>query len=116
MRTSNRRISTLFLLPAVLLLFVGQAVFLTGCATSRSAKTETTGQYVDDSAITGKIKAAILKDPDLKVSQISVETYKGVVQLSGFVDTPDMKSKATEVANSVPGVVKVKNDLIIKAG
>ncbi len=85
---------------------------LVGCAAS--SKSESTGQYVDDSAITAKVKGAIFKDPALKVSQISVETYKGVVQLSGFVDSADNVRKAGDIAASVPGVVSVKNDLIVK--
>ena len=104
----------LFLLPVALLLLVGQSVVLTGCAST--AKTESTGQYLDDSTITGKVKAKILEDPQLKVMQVTVETYKGVVQLSGFVDSYDTKKRAEQVAASVSGVVSVKNDLIIKAG
>jgi hyperosmotically inducible periplasmic protein len=75
---------------------------------------ESTGEYVDDSTITTKVKAAILEDSALKTFQISVTTYKGVVQLSGFVDSKEMIGRAGEVAGKVSGVREVKNDLIVK--
>jgi hypothetical protein len=85
------------------------------CGTSTSSRThESTGEYVDDSAITAKVKAAILEDPELKTLQISVKTFKGVVQLSGFVDSKEMVARAGEVAGQVSGVREVKNDLIVK--
>ena len=83
-----------------------------GCASSPTR--ESTGEYVDDSAITTKVKAAILNDPSLKVFQINVETFKGEVQLSGFVDSAKSVDKAGEVARSVKGVKSVKNNLIVK--
>jgi len=83
-----------------------------GCAATRTK--EGTGGYVDDSVITTKVKSAILTDPALKVFQINVETFKGEVQLSGFVDSHQMAKKAGEVARSVHGVVGVKNNLIVK--
>ena len=83
-----------------------------GCASTRT--TEGTGEYVDDSAITTKVKAAILGDSELKVMQINVETFKGVVQLSGFVNNQKSATKAAEVARGVSGVVSVKNNLIVK--
>jgi osmotically-inducible protein OsmY len=85
---------------------------IAGCAGSRTQ--ESTGEYFDDSTITGKVKAAILGDPDLKVLQINVETFKGVVQLSGFVNSPQAVSRAVEVARGVSGVKSVKNNLIVK--
>ena len=87
------------------------AVFL-GCASTQ--KREGTGEYIDDSVITTKVKAAIFNDPSLKVFQINVETFKGEVQLSGFVDSAQMVKKAGEVARSVNGVKSVKNNLIVK--
>ena len=83
-----------------------------GCASTPTR--EGTGEYVDDSAITTKVKAVILNEPSLKVFQINVETFKGEVQLSGFVDTAQSKSKAGEVARGVKGVKSVKNNLIVK--
>ena len=86
-------------------------VFL-GCAATQNR--ESTGQYIDDSVITTKVKAAILDEPSLKVFQINVQTYQGVVQLSGFVDSALNVKKAGEVAGSVAGVKEVKNDLVVK--
>lgn len=83
-----------------------------GCAST--PKKEGTGEYIDDSAITTKVKAAIFNDPALKVFQINVETFKGEVQLSGFVDSAQSVSKAGEVARGVGGVKSVKNNLIVK--
>jgi len=85
---------------------------LLGCASTPTK--ESTGEYVDDSAITTKVKSAIFNDPDLKVFQINVETFKGEVQLSGFVDSAQHVKKAGEVARGVGGVKSVKNNLIIK--
>jgi hypothetical protein len=83
-----------------------------GCASTRTK--EGTGEYVDDTAITTKVKAAIFTHPDLKVMQINVETFKGVVQLSGFVNSKESVTKAGEVARGVKGVTGVKNNLIVK--
>lgn len=83
-----------------------------GCASTQ--KREGTGEYLDDSAITTKVKAAIFNEPTLKVFQINVETFKGDVQLSGFVDSSRSVSKAGEVARGVKGVRSVKNNLIVK--
>lgn len=85
------------------------ALLLVGACASTS-KQESTGEYFDDSLITTKVKTAILNEPSLKVSQISVETYKGVVQLSGFVDSADAGAKAVALARAVKGVSEVKND------
>ena len=85
---------------------------LAGCAGSRTQ--ESTGQYFDDAAITTKVKTAIFNDPNLKANEIGVETYKGVVQLSGFVASRADINRATEVARSVAGVQNVKNDIHVK--
>lgn len=84
-----------------------------GCASS--SKHEGTGEYIDDSVITTKVKAAVLKEDTLKSTEINVETYKGVVQLSGFVNSQADIEKAVEVARSVKGVTSVKNDMQLKA-
>ena len=73
-----------------------------------------TGEYVDDSVITTKVKSLLASDDFLKSFQIGVETYKGVVQLSGFVNTQKAVDKAVQIAGSVAGVKSVKNDLIVK--
>jgi len=82
------------------------------CAPTRTH--ESTGEYVDDSTITTKIKALIAEDNFLKSFEIGVKTFKGTVQLSGFVNSQSLKDKAGEIARSVKGVVSVKNDLIVK--
>jgi osmotically-inducible protein OsmY len=83
-----------------------------GCGST--SKTEGTGEYVDDSVITAKVKAAILNDSSLKVNEINVETFKGVVQLSGFVRSQTDIDKAVQVARGVAGVKSVKNDMRVK--
>jgi osmotically-inducible protein OsmY len=92
--------------------FVGLFAALQGCSTSQSH--ESTGQYVDDSVVTSKVKSAIVSDMALKGFQINVKTYQGVVQLSGFVDSAQNANKAAELARGVNGVTDVKNDLIVK--
>ena len=86
--------------------------FTGGCASTPTR--ESTGEYVDNSVITAKVKAALLRDDAVKSSQIKVVTYKGVVQLSGFVDTADQKSAAGKDAAAVAGVTDVENNLIVK--
>ena len=95
-----------------ILICIGLIAVFVGCASTR--KSESTGEYVDDSTITTKVKTAIFNDPALKVFQITVETFKGEVQLSGFVDSAQNASKAGEVARGVGGVKSVKNSLIVK--
>ncbi|HSC05236.1 MAG TPA: BON domain-containing protein [Steroidobacteraceae bacterium] len=83
-----------------------------GCATQ--SEPQSPGAYMDDSWITTKVKTAILNEPSLKVMQINVETYKGAVQLSGFVDNAASQAKAVEIARSVQGVTSVKDDLRLR--
>lgn len=83
-----------------------------GCAST--ATQEGTGEYIDDTVITTKVKAAIFDEPSLKSSEINVETFKGVVQLSGFVSSRAEITKAVEIARSVKGVTSVKNDMRLK--
>ncbi|MEN8686012.1 MAG: BON domain-containing protein [Desulfuromonadales bacterium] len=99
--------------PAVkIILCVGLFFLLLVC--TASAQSETPGQYLDDSIITTKVKAAIFDEPSLKSLQIEVETYKGTVQLSGFVDSAASVEKAEDVARKVEGVKSVKNALSVK--
>ena len=72
------------------------------------------GRVVDDSVITGKVKAALVADTTTKAHQISVETFQGVVQLSGFVDNAEARSRAGQLAKQVDGVKNVKNDLELR--
>jgi osmotically-inducible protein OsmY len=83
-----------------------------GCASS--PRHEGTGQYFDDSVITTKVKAAIFDDPTTKVMEINVETFKGVVQLSGFVSSQAAANRAVELARGVSGVKGVTNDMRLK--
>jgi len=83
-----------------------------GCASTE--KHEGTGEYVDDSVITTKVKAALLNEPGLSSAEINVETFKGVVQLSGFVTSRADINKAIEIARNVKGVNSVKNDMRLK--
>jgi len=95
-----------------LVLCVGLITTSMGCASNQ--KHESTGQYVDDSVITTKVKAAIFNEASLKTLQINVKTFKTTVQLSGFVDSAQSIARAGEVARHVEGVVSVKNDLVVK--
>lgn len=105
MKPISKYLSSMVL--AVSLVFV-----VAGCASN--SRQEGTGEYIDDSVITGKVKMAILDDPALKVAEINVETFKGVVQLSGFVSSPAAASRAVQVARGVGGVKSVKDDMRIK--
>jgi osmotically-inducible protein OsmY len=104
MKNAGRYLSALFL--AVTLASAA------GC--SSTPQREGTGEYIDDSVITAKVKTAILNEPSLKVAEINVETFKGVVQLSGFVSSQAAANRAVEVARGVGGVKGVKNDMLIK--
>lgn len=84
----------------------------TGCGST--ATQSSTGEFIDDTVITARVKTAIFNDPVLKVAEINVETFKSVVQLSGFVSTRDDVVKAGTLARAVTGVVSVRNDIIIK--
>ena len=83
-----------------------------GCAGTPTR--EGTGEYFDDTVITTKVKTAIFNEPSLKSAEINVETFKGVVQLSGFVSSRADINKAVEVARGVKGVTSVKNDMRVK--
>lgn len=96
----------------VTLFFAMFMISMVGCAST--AKTEGTAEYIDDSAITAKVKAALVNEPMTKATEINVETFKGAVQLSGFVSSQAGINKATEVARGVSGVKSVKNDMRLK--
>ena len=100
-------------LVALLTLGGTAATFTAGCA--GTATRESTGEYIDDASITTKVKAAFVKDPVVKALQVNVDTFKGVVQLSGFVDTAEQKSRAEQVARGINGVGNVKNNISVKA-
>jgi osmotically-inducible protein OsmY len=83
-------------------------------ACASTSKQEGMGEYVDDSVITAKVKSMLAADDFLKSFQIGVESYKGTVQLSGFVNSQKAVDKAVEITRGVKGVESVKNDLIVK--
>jgi osmotically-inducible protein OsmY len=87
-------------------------VSVVGCASG--PQKEGTGEYIDDTAITTKVKSAVFNEPTLKSAEINVETFKGVVQLSGFVKTQAEVDRAAVVARGVSGVKSVKNDIRLK--
>lgn len=101
----SKRLTT-FLLVAATVTAMG------GCAATRTQ--ESTGQYMDDTAITAKVKSAIFQDPNLKSAEINVETFKGVVQLSGFVNSEADINRAVNVTRNIDGVRSVKNDMRMK--
>lgn len=84
-------------------------LFSLGCASTSTQ--ESSGEYLDDSVITARVKAAIFHEPTLKSSEINVETFKGVVQLSGFVNARSDIDKAVAIARGVKGVTSVRNDM-----
>jgi osmotically-inducible protein OsmY len=83
-----------------------------GCA--GSATRESTGEYIDDTWITTKVKAALIDDPVAKAREVNVETFKGVVQLSGFVSSREAMDQAVVIASNIEGVTSVRNDMRIK--
>ena len=94
--------------------FAGVLIMASALGCASTAKQEGTGEYVDDTVITSKVKTAIFNEPTLKSAEINVETFKGVVQLSGFVSSAANESTAVQVARNVGGVKSVKNDMRLK--
>jgi hyperosmotically inducible protein len=115
MASSNRILSVTLLAAATLAL--GACASSNKSTTNEGSKSETTGQYIDDATVTAKVKTAIANDVGVKAaSNVNVETYRGVVQLSGFADSDAQASKAVAAAKKVNGVRSVKNDMRVKAG
>lgn len=90
----------------------GLATVLVACA--GTATQSSTGELIDDSVITTRIKAALLKDPAVSAFDVSVETFKGSVQLSGFVGTSAQRARAGEIAQQTPGVTQVFNSIRLR--
>ena len=88
------------------------ALALGACTATRSQ--QSAGEVVDDSVLTAKVKTALIEDPVAKARDVNVETYRGVVQLGGFVDSDKARSRAAEITRSVNGVKNVRNDLEIR--
>lgn len=109
MKNATQRISVLLIAAAS-----AAAVLtgVTGCAST--ATQESTGQYMDDTAITAKVKTAIFNDASLKSAEINVETFKGVVQLSGFVNSAADIQRAVQLVQGISGVRSVRNDMRLK--
>lgn len=100
-------------LVTLLVLGTGVATISAGCA--GTATRESTGEYIDDATTTTKVKAAYVKDPVVKALDVKVDTFKGTVQLSGFVDTAEQKARAEQIAAGTTGVTAVKNNITVKA-
>lgn len=85
---------------------------LTACAPTASR--QGTGEYIDDAVISSRVKAAFAASPEVKATEVQVETFKGTVQLSGFVESSDSAARAAQLARAVPGVKEVRNSMVVK--
>ena len=94
--------------------FVSLIIALGLAACASTAQQEGTGEYFDDSVITAKVKTALLNDPTVSGLAVNVETFRGIVQLSGFVKTAAERTRAHAVAHEVGGVKQVRNDILIR--
>jgi osmotically-inducible protein OsmY len=99
---------------AIALAFGANAMAAEDTSKAAPSKTESPGAYIDDAVITTKVKAAIFENASLKATEINVETYKGIVQLSGFVKSRADIDNAVKLAQGIKGVRSVKNDMIVK--
>lgn len=105
----DKALTTTFLIAAL-----GGGALLTGCASDNPAP-KTAGEVVDDAWITTKVKASFVEDPTVRALAINVDTFKGVVQLSGFANTQAEIQRAAEIARGIKGVTSVKNDIRLKS-
>ena len=94
---------------------LGGGVLLTGCASNNPSNDKSAGEVVDDAWITTKVKASFVEDPAVKALDIKVDTFKGVVQLSGFANSSAEIARAAEIARGIKGVKSVKNDVRLKS-
>jgi osmotically-inducible protein OsmY len=99
---------------AMLLAALTASTVMAGCSSTPTQ--QSAGQAVDDGVVTAKVKAALIADPVTKAHQINVETFKGTVQLSGFVETDEARSRALQLARDVDGVRKVKDAMEVRRG
>lgn len=97
-----------------LALILGSGAVLVGTGCAGTSTKESTGEYIDNSAITAKVKSALASDEIVKARQINVESFRGTVQLSGFVNTSAEKERAGRIAATVEGVKEVKNNITVK--
>ena len=107
----KRKIASLLVLASLTTL---PLTFTNGCAVTQGR--ESAGRYVDDKAITARVKSKLYADHTVKGTQVNVNTFKGVVQLSGFVDNQTQKDRAGEIAQQVSGVQGVRNDIVVPTG
>jgi hyperosmotically inducible protein len=101
-------------LSALLLAAVMSSTMIVGCSSTPTQ--QSTGQAIDDGVVTAKVKAKLIEDPVTKAHQISVETFKGNVQLSGFVETEQARSRALQLARDTAGVKNVRDALEVRRG
>lgn len=97
---------------ALTLLASAAGFAVSGCA--GTATRQSTGEYIDDTTITARVKSALVSDDTVRARDVQVETFRGVVQLSGFVDTADQKQRAAQVAGGIAGVREVQNNISVK--
>lgn len=83
-------------------------------ACSPSGTHRGTGEYIDDTAVTARVKAALATDPNVKATEVQVDTFRGTVQLSGFVDSPESAARAAQLARDTKGVKEVRNAMVIR--
>jgi osmotically-inducible protein OsmY len=107
----RERLTTLFV--ALFLSIFAITMLVAGCAGDRY--TRSSEEYIDDKSLNARITSALNESPEYKLNRVSVQSFRGVVQLSGFVDTPDQRGKATEIAREVRGVKSVENNIAIKS-
>jgi osmotically-inducible protein OsmY len=101
-------------MPAALLAALMASTVVVGCSSAPTQ--QSAGEAVDDGVVTAKVKAALVADPVTKVHQINVETFKGTVQLSGFVESAEARSRALQLARDVDGVKRVKDAMDVRRG
>ncbi len=109
-----KRLTVTTIAAAIALAFGANAMAAESSSNAAASKKESPGEYVDDAVITTKVKAAIFEDASVKATEVNVETYKGIVQLTGFVKTRADIDKAVKLAKGVKGVKSVKNDMVVK--
>ena len=109
-----KRISITVIAAAITLSFGASAMAAEGTPKYDAGKTGSPGEYVDDAVITTKVKTALLKDESVKATEVNVETYKGIVQLTGFVKSQANIDKAVMLAKAVVGVISVQNNMVVK--
>ena len=99
-------------IPVSAATLLGALLAVSGCASTRTQRSA--GETIDDGVITAKVKAELIDNDIVDAGEVNVNTYRGVVQLSGFVDSNEEKSQATKAAQSVAGVKEVRNDLKVQ--